>query len=81
MGSIFNIETSPISIYTQFISEIQRCTRVRRKDLYCKIANISGFLLVHLEPENHKTGFATGKSQVHFTNNMLDEFNVFLIQV
>lgn len=81
MGSIFNIETSPIVIYTLFISEIQSCTRVGRKGLYSKIADISGFLLGHLESENHKTEFATGKSQVHFTNNMLDEFNVFLIQV
>lgn len=78
MGSIFNIEASPIAIYTQFISGIQSCTRIGRKCLYCKI---SGFLLVHLGSENHKTGLATRKSQVHFTNNMLDEFNVFLIQV
>lgn len=81
MGSIFNIETSPIAIYAQFISEIQSSARVGRKGLYWKIANISGFLLVHLESENHKTWFATGNSQVHFTNNMFDEFNVFLIQV
>lgn len=81
MGSILNIENSPIAIYAQIFSELQTCARVRRKGLSCKIENISDFFLFHLESENHKTGFATGKSQVHFTNNMLDEFNVFLIQV
>lgn len=81
MGSIFNTENNPVALYPTFISQFQSYARVGGEGSYCKITNISGFPSIHLVPENHKTGFATEKSQVHFTNNMLDEFNIFLIQV
>lgn len=39
------------------------------------------FLLLHLLLENHEARSVMGKSQLHLTNDMLDEFSVFLIQV
>lgn len=45
-----------------------------------EVANLT-FLFIYLLSENHKAGSAMGKSQLHGTNNMLDEFDVFLIQL